>query len=290
MNTDELRGELTTLADEIEPFERDLGVLHRRERRRHVIVSSVVAALVVTSVVTIGLVQNRTSGKVHVSGVPSKEVPPAQITHIDAVVVPATPAVTAVLDRSPLVGRYTRVSREDLSSNSLLFAADHGLCALATNDGYVIDAAAPGTDIANGLRSALTGNATVYDESDRFGADIQIFMRVGIAREYSLAIQGLLTADPDVARFRYVSTKDAYDIFKTEFADQPALVQGTRPADLPESFRIILEPGRTIAKVVERYRHLDGVDTVITSAIPELFDPTTTIKGSAQRGSPCAQP
>ena len=117
MNLDDLKHGLTTLADEMEPFEGNVRALHRRERRRRVAVSSIAALVVVAiAVATVAITRNGDSGKIHVAGVPSKEVSPAEITHIDVIVVPATPAVKAALDASPLVGQYALVPAKDRSS------------------------------------------------------------------------------------------------------------------------------------------------------------------------------
>jgi hypothetical protein len=290
MQIDELRSELTSLADEIPPFDGDLTTLHRHDRRRRVITSSLVAALVVVvAVATVAVIRQGRDSRVHVSGAGSKEVQSRDISHIDAIVVPATPAVKAALDSLPFVGSYARSVPGDLSSDSRFFTPDHGVCALSTNDGYVVDAAVPDTDISSDLQRALTGKATVYDESARFGADYEIFMQVGIAPEYSLAVQDQLAADPAVAGFRYLNTTDAYVIFKKDFADQPALVQSTKPSDLPESFRVIVKPGHVVANVSRRYAHLDGVGSIITAPLPALFRTTLGPSPSA-KSSPCAKP
>src|SRR5260370_39406759 len=47
MQTDELRGELSLLAGELEPFEGDVGALHRRQRRRRTFTSALSVALAV---------------------------------------------------------------------------------------------------------------------------------------------------------------------------------------------------------------------------------------------------
>src|SRR5207247_3482495 len=98
MQIDELRGELTTLADEIEPFEGDVRSLHRRGRRRRIVRSSLVAAFaLVVAASTVVVARHRDDGRVRVTSAGSKEVPSVQIAHVDVIVVPATPAVQDVL-------------------------------------------------------------------------------------------------------------------------------------------------------------------------------------------------
>ena len=110
MQIDELRGELTTLADEIEPFGPDAPSLHRRDRRRRALTSALVAGVVaVVAASTFAIAHNRADGRVHVSGAPSKEVSSAELNHVDIIVFPADPVVQDLLDASPLVTRYARV-------------------------------------------------------------------------------------------------------------------------------------------------------------------------------------
>ncbi len=293
MNLDELRNGLTSLTDEMEPFEGNVRALHRRERRRRIAVSLIAAVVVVAIVVATVAITRGKSGKIQVASIPSKEVSSDRITHIDAIVVPASAAVKEVLDRSSLVARYALIPAADRSGPSLSLMTTQpvmsALCKLQTSDGYAIDAVTPGPNFENGLARALAGAASVT-VTDQYSTDAEVFLQVGIAREYSMAIQGRLASDPDVQSFEYVSTTDAYEIFKRDFADQPALVQSTKPSDLPESFRITVKPGHSVAVVVDRYGHQDGVDTTITPSLTALFDPSGIVHGPGKRISPCVKP
>jgi hypothetical protein len=294
MNLDDLKRGLTTLSDEMDPFEGNVRALHRRERRRRVAVSSIAALVVVAiAVATVAIARNGDSGKIHVAGVPSKEVTPAEITHIDAIVVPASPAVKAALDASPLVGRYALIPGADRSWLSPLLTATEpvksALCLLQTSNGYAVDAVIPGSSFDDGLARALAGTATVT-VTDQYRTDAEFFMKVNASTQQVAAVLAALTVDPDVQSFKFISKNDAYTIFKKDFADQPALVDSTKPSDLPESFRVMVKPGRPLATVVERYKHREGVDTTITPAVGWLFLPPTAIKDSGKYVSPCAKP
>ena len=74
----------------------------------------------------------------------------------------------------------------------------------------------------------------------------------------------MLKSDVDLQSFVYLSNVDAYNIFKRDFADQPALVQSTKPSDLPASFRILVKPGVSVPATAAQYKHFDGVDIAIT--------------------------
>ena len=274
MHIDELRGELTTLADEIEPFEGDVGALHRRQRRRRALASAVSVALaIVVAASTVAVLRNRDDHRVHVTGAGSKEVSAAGVTHFDAIVVPATPAVQGVLDRSPLVTRYARIPHARRGSSILLPIPRVALCALESNDAFAVQASTPGSGFTEALTRSLVGKAALYDVSDGFGHDLEVFLDVGASNLQANALRARVEADPGVGSFRYVSQADAYSIFVKDFADQPDLVRGTKPTDLPVSFRINVKAGVSRETMAQRYRQLDGVATVIIKGAQLLFEP-----------------
>jgi FtsX extracellular domain len=291
MQIDELRGELTTLADEIEPLRGDLGALHRRQRRRRIASSLVVALAVVVAVSTIVVVRHRDNGKVRVTGAGSKEVPSAQINHVDVIVVPATPAVQDVLDASPVVRRYARVTRAVRGSSTSLGAASSLLapfCALERSDGFAVQAMTGGSDIQQVLARDLAGRATSYDVSYALGYDLRLFLKIGASSAQVESVRAALASNPDISWMRFVSPAQAYEDFKKLFADQPALVQGTKPSDLPASFTIDLEPGASVPTATQRYKQLGSVDSAIAG--PSLFTPTFLFSPTNSTASACAKP
>src|SRR5258708_15887728 len=72
----------------------------------------------------------------------------------------------------------------------------------------------------------------------KHGIELEIFMKVGATPRQVQVINEQLTGDPQVKSFKYLNHAAAYAIFKKDFADQPALVESTKPSDLPESFRV----------------------------------------------------
>ncbi len=283
MQIDELRGELATLADEIEPFEGDVDSLHRRQRRRRVVASSLVVALAVAVAGSaVAVVRNRDDHRVHVTGAGPKEVSAAELSHFDAFVVPATPAVQGVLDSSPLVARYARIPHARRGSSQLLTPITRAaLCAMESNDGFAVQASSPGSGFAEALTRSLIGKAAVYDVSDMFGHDLEVFLNVGASSLQANAIRVRVEADPSVGSFRYVSQADAYAIFTKEFADQPAIRKSTKPTDLPVSFRINVNAGVSRETLAQRYRQLNGVSTVIVNGAQRLFGPALGTPTSA---------
>ena len=293
MQIDELRSELTTLANEIQPFEGDVQGLHRHERRRRVITSSFAAALVaVVAVATIAVVHHRSDNRVRVTGTGSKEVPASGITHIDLIVVPATPAVRDVLNASPLVARYAamprgrRVPPGDLADPPPLRAP---VCALESFAGFAVDVTTSGSGARSALAREIPASATVYDVSDYLGFDADVFLKVGAAPGAAANVRRTLEADPQVESLVDITQADAYDIFKKDFADQPALVRSTKPADLPESFRIDVRAGVSLHTFSERYQNLAGVDTVINAVRRDGLAPLPAAQLVAP-ATACAKP
>jgi hypothetical protein len=289
MQIDELRSELTTLADELEPFEGNVNTLHRRERRRRIIASSVVGALVVVvGAASFVIARHADAGRVHVAAQGSKEVPAAEITHFDVIVVPATADVQRILDASPLVARYARLARGVRTAapdarNLLEHVLATPLCALESSDGFEVQAVTPGSNLQIVLAQALAGHATAYDVSETVGSDFEIFLKVGATRVQLAHVRNVLSTDRKVETTRELTPADAYEVFKKDFADQPGLVLGTKPSDLPASFRVNLDPGASIDAAAARYGALDGVDTVITRP-SHLFVPLVQL---AQPVSAC---
>lgn len=261
MQIDELRSELTRLADEVGPFEGDVHALHRRERRRRVVTSSLVALVIVVVAASI-MAFVRHEGTATLTAAGSKEASSAEISRVDIVVVPASPAVEHVLGSSPLVAHYAPIPRGP-RLGSFLTPSGAALCALESNRGFAVQASSPGSDIAQVLSRELAGRAKVYDVSDTLG-DIELFLRVGASSRQADAVRVALESDPDVHSFRYFTHADEYEIFKQIEHDNPGLIRSVKPTDLPESFQIILQPGKSLATTARRYAHLDGVASLIT--------------------------
>src|SRR5436853_5588685 len=114
----------------------------------------------------------------------------------------------------------------------------------------------------------------------KHGIELEIFMKVGATQKQVQVIQQELKADPEVKSFKYLNQQDAYNIFKKDFADQPALVESTKPSDLPESFRVEPQRAELTAPLALRYKDQQNVATVITAAqqIKRLLTATRWIR------------
>jgi len=91
-------------------------------------------------------------------------------------------------------------------------------------------------------------------------------MRVGASPKQVQVIEDELKTDPQVKSYKHLTKEDAYAIFKKDFADQPALVESTKPTDLPESFRVAPLKAELSQKLADAYQNQPNVDTVVTAA------------------------
>jgi cell division transport system permease protein len=114
----------------------------------------------------------------------------------------------------------------------------------------------------------------------KHGIELEIFMKTDATPKEVQVINAQLKADPSVKSFKYLNHDDAYAIFKKDFADQPALVESTKPSDLPESFRVEPVKAELTEPLELAYKDRPNVATVITAAqqIKRLLTATRWIR------------
>ena len=114
----------------------------------------------------------------------------------------------------------------------------------------------------------------------KHGIELEIFMNVGSTAKQVQVIDKELAADPQVKTYKHLTQADAYAIFKKDFADQPALVESTKPTDLPESFRVEPQKAELTQVLADRYKGQQNIATVITAAqqIKRLLTATRWIR------------
>jgi hypothetical protein len=278
MQTDELRAELTDLANEVEPFEGDLAAVRRRVARRRRAGTSIAAVLVLVLVVAGAAIAATRSDphKINIAG-SVKEARPADLEHVDAAVVMPTGATGAdvarvrkALDEASAVVRYAEPPPGSLGLallvNPKLLLTN--ACAAPPVRGFAVELGrAPGA--LHQLKDAVGNRALVRETGGRHdGFDLELFMQVHASDAQTAAVNALLKRDPDVVKIRFLDHQDAYAEFKKLFADQPVLIENQKPDGLPESFRVQLRDGVSRASFAKRYRRRPGVDTVPVSSNP----------------------
>ncbi len=289
MQTNELRGELHRLADEMEPFQGDLHGLRRREGKRTALLRVAAALLVVLTVA--GGIALWSRGEKHV-GVAKKEFTRADV-RLDLVVVPGTERVREILEDSPSVARYAPLARGGVPvlPNSIVGppALRDAACALRTSDGFAVEIRVRGAGDA--LLHVLGSDAKVFVLTDE-PIDAQVFMKIGATPAQAQAVRAAIANDTtEVQSYRYLDHEASFAEFKRVFADQPALIESTTPDVLPESFRLVASDGTPSQVLVRRFEHLDGVDTVVASrsGIPDwtaLYHAFGAVPDPADCGTP----
>jgi cell division transport system permease protein len=96
----------------------------------------------------------------------------------------------------------------------------------------------------------------------------EIFMHVDVPKTQVDDVRAELTelrASKQITDFSYLSKDDAYREFEKLFDDEPALVENTRPEDLPESFRVVPTDVEDTTLLAQRFKSQPGVESVMTA-------------------------
>jgi cell division transport system permease protein len=91
---------------------------------------------------------------------------------------------------------------------------------------------------------------------------VSVFLTKDVTQPERDAIRQQLQQLPDVQTVYYESKAQAYQRFKVQFKDVPALVKNTSPDALPESFRVKLKDPRKYSIVASAVQNMPGVDEV----------------------------
>ena len=105
------------------------------------------------------------------------------------------------------------------------------------------------------FRAAIARTADVATRQVR----VTVFLVDDITSSQRDEIHNDLEAMPEVADVIYESKEEAYERFKILFANEPALVENTRPDALPESFRVQLKNPETFQIVKDSFDGRPGV-------------------------------
>jgi cell division transport system permease protein len=102
---------------------------------------------------------------------------------------------------------------------------------------------------------------------------VSIFLAPDITEEQRVELDQTLDADPLVSSYFFESRDQAYEQFRTLFADSPELVEATDPESLPESFRVRLTDPERFAEINDRYRTLEGISEIVDQEelVGEIF-------------------
>jgi cell division transport system permease protein len=102
----------------------------------------------------------------------------------------------------------------------------------------------------------------------KHGVELEIFMKVGASKQQITDMRTALEADTAEIKpggVVFLDHNAAMVEFKKIFHDQPALIESTKPTDLPESFRVAPITAERTANIAAEFQDRLGVDTVITA-------------------------
>jgi len=94
------------------------------------------------------------------------------------------------------------------------------------------------------------------------GTALVVFVNPAVASDRIPEIQAALAAVPGVVDITYVDQQQAYEEFARLFADDPDLVATVDPANLPASFRVVVDDPSSVDAVRAAAAALDGVGSV----------------------------
>jgi cell division transport system permease protein len=110
--------------------------------------------------------------------------------------------------------------------------------------------------------------------------EVSIFLKTDVTPDQRNGLQAALTADPLVREVIFESKDQAYEKFKTMYADTPALIEAVKPEQLPESFKVRLVDPEQYQKIYDAYNGRDGIDTILDQR--QLLEKIFGILGSVQ--------
>lgn len=113
--------------------------------------------------------------------------------------------------------------------------------------------------------------------------EVSIFLKDDVTQSQREALRSELDAMPEVNQVFYESKEDAYERFKEQFKDSPAIVENVTPAALPESFRVKLADPEDFEIVSSAFKQRAGVDTVLNQRelLKKFFRALNTFKWGA---------
>jgi cell division transport system permease protein len=114
------------------------------------------------------------------------------------------------------------------------------------------------------LASAMLGSRQISTMKDFWFDKIQVsvFLTKDVTQQQREAVRTELDQLPQVQQVYYESKQQAYERFKQQFKDVPALVKNTTPDALPESYRVKLKDPRKYLVVASAVQSMPGVDEV----------------------------
>ena len=97
------------------------------------------------------------------------------------------------------------------------------------------------------------------------GVELEIFFVPTATQQQIEDVQLELKESPNVKDYRFISKKNAFELFQQIFQDQPELVESVDPETLPASFRVAPKDPELTENIAAQFRGRPGVDEVLTA-------------------------
>lgn len=116
---------------------------------------------------------------------------------------------------------------------------------------------------------------------------VSIFLSPEISEEERAELDQALAADPLVADYFFESQDEAYEQFRSLFADQPDLIEAVDPQSLPESFRVKLTDPEQFQQIEARYGQAAGITDIVDQEelVGEIFSILAAVQTMALVGA-----
>jgi cell division transport system permease protein len=93
--------------------------------------------------------------------------------------------------------------------------------------------------------------------------EVSIFLRGDVTEAQRSAVDHAITANPLVANKTYETREQAFERFKTLWADSPDFVKSIGPNSLPESFRVKLKDPEQYRTFASQMQGMQGISDII---------------------------
>jgi cell division transport system permease protein len=93
--------------------------------------------------------------------------------------------------------------------------------------------------------------------------EVAIFLDPKITEAQRTQLNSELTADPLVSTVEFETKTQAFEKFKTIYADTPDLLDAVNADDLPESFRVKLKNPEQYQTIFDNYKDKEGVEDIV---------------------------
>jgi cell division transport system permease protein len=110
--------------------------------------------------------------------------------------------------------------------------------------------------------------------------EVAIFLDPQITEAQRTQLNSALTSDPLVSSVEFENKQQAFEKFKTIYADTPDLLDAVNADDLPESFRVKLKNPEQYQTIFDNYKDKEGVEDIVDQR--RLLGKIFSILGSIQ--------